>query len=117
MTGLGAIPHHFVVLRHGRTRKDVRRKKLRFGKPMSRAITYKVSTPFSKKEDLETVGELSEVCSKIVLTCPVFGAHRQTRPFMVSELFGKSYHEVEQMTHTSAVFCTRNTRLKEIMSV
>ena len=62
---------------------------------------YKVSTPcrddhqFTKDEP-ETIGELAEVCSQIVFVMLLFGAHRQTRYCMVSELFGKSYHEAQQ---------------------
>ena len=63
-----------VVLRHGRTCSKVRREILWTGKWKNTEQLYKVSTPCLddhnfKKEELEAVGDLSDVCSQTVLKC------------------------------------------------
>ena len=51
---------------------------------------YKVSTPriddhHFKEEEWNSVGELSKICSQIVLKMPILGTHWKTRYSMVSE--------------------------------
>ena len=65
--------------------------------------SYKVSTPVlmtiifqKKKEELGTVGEFLRCLLADCSTNPFFGVHRQTRQIMVSELFSKIFHDVEQ---------------------
>ena len=63
ITMLGKSEYLFVVLRHGRSCKEMCTQQL-----------YKVSTPciddhHFKEEELKSVGELSKVCSRIVLKC------------------------------------------------
>ena len=63
-----------VVLRHGRTCSIMRWAILWVGKQESRATFEEFSSPCLddhqfKQEELESVGEVSEVCSQIVLKC------------------------------------------------
>ena len=62
-----------MVLRHGRSCKEVRGRFCELANRTTEQL-YKVSTPciydhHFKKEELESVGDLSEVCSQIVLKC------------------------------------------------
>ena len=74
ITGNISNKNSSVVLRHGRTCSWMCRAVLWTGKQESAAILQKISSPCVddrqfKQEDLESVGELSEVCSHIVLKC------------------------------------------------
>ena len=71
---LSKSSYFFVVLWHGWSCKEVRWKILWVGNKKKTEQLYKVSTPclvahHFKKEELESVGELSKVCSQIVLKC------------------------------------------------
>ena len=68
---------------------------LRIVKQESRLIIqslYSVDDHQFKDDELEKVGEMSKVCSRIVLTC--FFLARVGRPDI--SWFGKSYHQMEQ---------------------
>ena len=75
MTWLGEISRENsrLVVKHGRSCEEMRGKTLRTGIKKAEQL-YNVSTPCLddhqfNKEELETAGELSKVCSKIVLKC------------------------------------------------
>ena len=89
-----------VVLRHGRTCSKMRWAILRAGKQKSGA-TYKVSSPCLddhqfEQEELESVGELSQVCSQIVfIKMLVPGTNWETRHSVVCQQTCKSSHKMD----------------------
>ena len=60
--------HFLMVLRHGRTCEEMRGKILRTGE-QNNSTTIQMTTTNSRKKKFESVGELSKVCSQIVLKC------------------------------------------------
>ena len=71
ITMLGKPDYVFIVLRHGRSCQEMCGTTLRAGEEN---YLYKVLTPCIddhqfKEEELKSVGELSDVCSQIVLKC------------------------------------------------
>ena len=73
-SGKSERKYYRAVLRHGKTRNEMHGtvQPTRHTKNMEQL--YKVSAPYVdehqfKKEELETVGKLSKVCSQIVLKC------------------------------------------------
>ena len=58
-----------VVLRHGRTCSKMRWKILRTGHQKDRATVKSFKSLLFKKVELDSVGELSKVCSQMVLKC------------------------------------------------
>ena len=99
---LGAIlqRHFFVVLRHGKTRKLMRRKILRIIEWKNRATIQSIHTlrwwPFILKGRTWDNWRITRSMLAESSRTPLFGAHRLTRHFVVSELFSKSCHEVAQ---------------------
>ena len=88
-----------VVLRHGRTCPKMRGTVL-WTSEQKRRATYKVSSPCwddhqMKKEELENTGELSEICSHIVLKCLYFA--RLGRPDILWSVNKLAFSEDEHL--------------------
>ena len=67
--GHTALKNFSMVLRHGRTCSKMRGTTFRIGKQEDGATILSFSSLFGRSEEWESKGELSEVCSHIVLKC------------------------------------------------
>ena len=97
VTGVGktSSTNGSVVRRHGRTWSKRRWPTLRIGKQLCKVSSTLLDDHQFKQEELESVRELSEVCSQLVLQKLVFGTNWTTWHLVVSQQACEINHKMD----------------------